>query len=113
MNKNIDLVNYYFELSNNSNIWEIEKLFTKSSTYNSKNTGLYLWVGNIIKMQKEFHWWFKKLNWEIIEIKEIKENIVKIDFKFDWIKKSWENILWWWIETIIVFENKIQHIEIN
>jgi hypothetical protein len=36
------LINHYFEVSNESNFQEIEKLFTNSSTYSSQNTGLFL-----------------------------------------------------------------------
>ena len=47
MQKNIKLVNKYFTLSNESNFSEINKLFRKNSTYNSKNTGLFLGIDEI------------------------------------------------------------------
>jgi len=113
MNKNIELVKHYFEISNDSNIDEIKKLFTENSTYSSTNTGLYLWADKIIEMQEEFHWKFLSLNWDIDKIEEIKDWIIEVKFSFNWVDKKWKKISFWWAENIIVFENKIQHIEIK
>lgn len=68
----IKIVKKYFEVSNESNFFEIEKFFTDSSTYSSQNTGLYLGKEDIIAMQKKFHQSFSKLQWKIQELKEEK-----------------------------------------
>lgn len=107
------LINHYFEVSNESNFQEIEKLFTNSSTYSSQNTGLFLWVENIIEMQKTFHNSFNNLKWIVNWVDKIKSWIFLVDFSFFWEKKSWEKIAFSWLESIIIFEWKIQHIEIK
>ena len=90
---NIQIALKYFEVSNVSNFEEIEKLFHENITYSSQNTGLYLWIPDIIEMQKKL--------W-----------IVRVDFEFIWLK-PWEEIRFSWIEYIIVVDGKIQHIEIR
>ena len=107
------IIKDYFNVSNESNFDEIEKYFTTASTYSSQNTGLYLWVEDILKMQKSFHNSFNKLHWDINEIKEIKAWIFLVDFNFVWEKKTWEIINFSWLEYIILYEWKIQHIEIK
>ena len=102
----------YFEVSNVSNFEEIEKLFHENITYSSQNTGLYVWVANIIEMQKKFHGSFESLEWKLWEVLEKKLWIVRVDFEFIWLK-PWEEIRFSWIEYIIVVDEKIQHIEIK
>jgi len=110
---NIEISKYYFELSNNSNISEIKNLFRENTTYSSSNTWLYLGVDNIIEMQYKFHSSFNKLNWFIDSIEEIRPWIMLINFTFNWIKNTWEKIIFSWKEYIVIFDKKIQHIEIK
>lgn len=110
---NIELAYNYFKLSNESNMIEIEKLFKESITYSSKNTGLYFGINNIIEMQKSFHWSFKKLEWKMHSIEEIKPWIILIDYEFNWLKDTWEKVIDSWLEYIIIHNEKIQHIEIK
>ncbi len=108
----IDIAKYYFDASNESNFEKIEKLFSITSTYSSQNTGLYLWIEDIVNMQKKFHWNYEKLEWKIQEIVEEKPWIVRIDFDFVWIKKS-DTVSFSGMEYIVIYESKIQHIEIK
>lgn len=108
----IKLTKCYFELSNESNFPEITKLFHVNATYSSQNTWLYLWVKDIIDMQKIFHWSFEKLEWQLNEISEEKPWIVRVDFDFSGIK-DWEQIHFSGIEYVVVVDDKIQHIEIR
>lgn len=113
MSKNIELSKYYFQVSNESNFEEIRKFFSESSTYSSQNTGLYLGEESIMEMQKKFHRSFENLNWNIDSINEIKPGIVWIDFTFSGTKTNWETVIFSGYESIIIFNEKIQHIEIK
>jgi len=108
----LQIAKKYFEVSNQSDFREISKLLNTSSTYSSQNTGLYLWVDDIIEMQKAFHESFESLNWDIIDIREEKLWIVKVNFVFKWLKK-WEKVEFSAIEYIVVLDWIIQHIEIR
>ena len=103
----------YFEVSNISDFDRISELFTESSTYSSQNTGLYVWIDDIIAMQKTFHNSFERLNWEIKSISEEKPWIIRVDFDFSGTKKDWEELNFSGIEYVIVVNDKIQHIEIR
>ena len=83
---NIDIAKQYFAVSNISDFNKIAELFSETSTYSSQNTGLYLWVRNIIEMQKWFHGSFEKLNWKVLEFVEEKPWIIRTDFEFSWVK---------------------------
>lgn len=110
---NIEVAQYYFDVSNESDFKKIASLFTDSSTYSSQNTGLYLWVDQIIAMQKPFHDSFETLCWEVTSISEEKPGIICAYFDFSWVKKNWETLQFSGIEHIIVYGDKIQHIEIK
>lgn len=113
MANTIGIAKYYYELSNLSNFDEIEKLFTEDTTYCSENTWIFLWVEQIIIMQKIFHSGYQKLTWTINTIEEIDKWIVLIDFNFVWIKNDWEEVSWSWLEHVVVNKWKIQHIKID
>lgn len=111
-NSCLSIAESYFSFSNEKNITEISNMFTEKSTYSSNNRGLFLWRENIISMMVWFFADFETLHWEIASIEKIKTNIVECHFTFNGIKKSGENISQKWIEKIVVFEDKIQHIEV-
>ena len=111
-NQSQNVAKKYFEVSNQSDFDEIQKLLVDTASYSSQNTGLYLWANSIIEMQKKFHWSFEKLEWRILQIYEEKPGIVYIDFDFSGIK-SWVEINFSGIEYILVVDEKIQHIEIK
>jgi len=102
----------YFEVSNQSDFEEIEKLFHENITYSSQNTGLYLWVQDILEMQKNFHGSFESLDWKILNSQEEKPGIMRVDFEFAWVK-AWEEVKFIGVEYVIVVDGKIQHIEIK
>lgn len=108
-----NLIKYYFDISNESNFLKIWELFIDSSTYSSQNTGIFLGVKEILKMQKEFHESFEKLKWNINKIKELKSGIFLVDFDFSGKKKTGEEILFSGLECIVLYKWKIQHIEIK
>jgi len=87
-------------------------VFALLELYFDKNTGLYLWIQDILDMQKSFHGSFESLEWKIIDSHEEKPGIIKVDFEFIWVK-SWEEIRFQGVEYIIVANCKIQHIEIK
>jgi len=109
----LELTQYYFNVSNESNFEEIKKIFTPTSTYSSVDTGLYLWVDDIIKMQEKFHSSFEELSWRIKDINEVKPWIICVEFDFQWVKKWWEKIMFSWLEYVVVYKWHIQHIEIK
>ncbi len=110
---NISLAKEYFEASNESDMKTISHMMSDSTTYSSPSTGLYLWVENIITMQGQFHASFEYLSWEVTSYFEEKPWIVLCCFNFRWKKKNWEDVSFSGKEYIIVFEWKIQHIEIQ
>ena len=103
----------YFNLSNNSNFAGIAKLMNDETTYFSKNSGIFLGVKDIIAMQKNWHSSFTKLHWQIINITEIKPNIVLIDYNFLGTKQDNTIIKSSGLEYIIVKNNIIVHIQIQ
>lgn len=109
----LELTRLYFDLSNESDLEEIENLFTERTTYSSETTGIYLGASKIIEMQKSFHGKFKKLNWQINDIKEIKPSIVVVDFTFTGELLTGKTVSSSGVETVVVYNGKIQHIEIK
>ncbi len=106
--KNIEIAKRYFDLSNKSDLENVEKMFRESSTYSSQNTGIFLGKESIMKMMNSFFDSFKILFWEVKSIEEVSENIFLFDFIF-----HWEKILKNGLEYVVIFDKKIQHIEIN
>ena len=109
----IELAAYYFELSNQGDLAEIRKLFTDSSTYSSATTGIYLGAENIMAMQIAFFSNYRSLQWQIVSSHEVKPGIVLIDFRFIGTTMEGEVITREGLETVVVYMNKIQHIEVK
>jgi hypothetical protein len=103
----------YFELSNASDMDSIYKMFSKSSTYSSQNTGLYLGADQIIEMQSKFHASFEDLHWDIHSLDEVHTNIVLLDFTLKGTKISGKKVVVPGIEYIVVYKDKIQHVEVR
>jgi hypothetical protein len=110
--ENTQITQKYFEYSNLSDFEKIAGLLSHTSTYSSQNTGLYVWVDAIIKMQEVFHNSFESLHWNTIQALEEKPGIIRVDFEFTWVK-DWEKIEFSAIEFIIIVDGVIQHIEIR
>ena len=108
-----ELALHYFDLSNAGKLDEIRKLMTDSTTYSSANTGVYLGVDDIIKMQTEFFAKFENLSWEIHKVETPKPDIIVFDFTFNGRTLDGEKIVRPGIETIVGYQGKIQHVEVR
>lgn len=109
----LEIARLYFSLSNKSDFESIAKLFTDTTTYSSQNTGIYLGADNIIAMQKNFHEGFQKLHWRVNSVEETKPGVVLFDYDFEAMTKSGEVVNSSGLEYVIVFKDKIQHIEVK
>ncbi|PIQ92368.1 MAG: hypothetical protein COV70_00770 [Parcubacteria group bacterium CG11_big_fil_rev_8_21_14_0_20_39_22] len=113
MSNTIKIAEKYFELSNQSNMGEIGKMFSDRSTYSSADTGVYLGIDQIINMMSNFHASFSKLSWIVKGIKELRPGVAEIDFVFRGITKAGQTVENPGTEYVIVFDDKIQHIEVR
>ena len=109
----LELAKHYFDLSNDSDLDEIRKLMTESTTYSSQNTGVYLGADQIMKMQRAFHGSFESLGWEISHVEEVRPGVVCFDFVFSGRTKAGEEVRRPGIEYVIVYNGKLQHIEVR
>ncbi len=113
MSEALKIAQHYFDLSNKRDIDAIEKMLDERSTYSSDNTGLYLGKDNIIKMKCAFFGSFEKMQWIVHSCEEIKENIVRFDFTFKGVKLNKEKIVRSGIEHVVIYNGKLQHIEVR
>ena len=109
----LEVAKHYFDLSNDSDLDGIRKLMTESTTYSSQNTGVYLGVDQIMEMQAEFHGSFETLGWEINRVEEVRPGVVCFDFVFSGKTKTGEKVRRPGIEYVIVYNGKLQHIEVR
>lgn len=109
----LETAKHYFDLSNKSDFEAIAKLFTKTTTYHSQNTGLYIGVNDIISMQRKFHSKFKKLHWKVKSVEEIKPGVILFSYDLEGVSKDGETTQSQGLEYVIVIEGKIQHIDIR
>lgn len=113
MTEPLEIAKRYFELSNKSDFSGMEKLFTNSTTYSSQTTGIYLGRNDIIAMQRAFRGKFSLLHWQVNSVKEMKPGVVLFDYDFVGEMPSGEKTEGSGLEYVIVYEGKIQHIEIR
>ena len=73
---------------------------------------MFLGVKDIMELQRQYHGLFQSLKWYVDSIDEIKPGIVVIHLHFEGMNHSKESISYSGIETIIVVEDKIQHIDV-
>lgn len=109
----LKIAQLYFKLSNKSDFDGIEKLLTDSTTYSSAATGVYLGRDSIMEMQKAFHGKFTSLKWTVNSVEELKPGIVLFDYSFEGKLPSGETTKSSGLEYVIVYKDKIQHIEIQ
>jgi hypothetical protein len=109
----MDIAMRYFDVSNKSDMEAIYPMFRASTTYSSQNTGVYLGAEQIIDMQRKFHSSFDSLRWDIHSVEEPQPGVVKFDFTFIGQKKTGDSINLLGVEYIIVYNGKIQHVEIR
>ncbi|AMO54445.1 hypothetical protein GZ77_23070 [Endozoicomonas montiporae] len=109
----LEMANLYFQLSNESNFGEIKKLFDDSSTFRSGTGELFLGVDNIMPMQKTYHGQFTALEWTVNNVSEIKPGIIHFEFNFKGKAKTGEVIEYSGLEDVVIFNGKIQHIQVQ
>lgn len=113
MTEALKIANLYFDLSNKSDFDGIAKLFTDTTTYSSRTTGIYLGCNDILAMQRTFHGKFTSLHWKVNAAKEVKPGIVLFDYDFTGQLPNGEKVTGSGLEYVIVYEGKIQHVEIR
>lgn len=107
------LAKHYFDLSNEGKLTDIKTLFTPSSTYSSSNTGVYLGVDQIMRMQSEFFAGYKTLGWNIHSVEEIRPGVVLFDFTFSGETLDGKMVSRPGLEYVIVYNRKLQHVEVR
>lgn len=113
MSEAVKLAEHYFALSNAGKLDEIETLFTPSSTYSSANTGVFLGAEQIMGMQRTFFSSFKKVGWNVHSVEEVRPGVVLFDFTFSGVTNDDENINRPGLEYVIVYNGKLQHVEVR
>lgn len=109
----VQLAKHYFDLSNEGKLTEIKELFTSSSTYSSANMDVYLGADQIMNMQTKFFAGFDTMGWYVNSVKEVKPGIVLFDFTFTGKTLDGESIQRSGREYVVVYNGKIQHIEVR
>ena len=113
MKQAIEVAKHYFELSNQRKLDEIKRLFRPSSTYSSETAGVFLGVDRIMQMQAEFFAAYEELHWQVQQMQEIDPGIVLFEFTFSGVTHEGATIRREGLETLIIFEGKIQHVEVR
>ena len=109
----LEIAKLYFDLSNKSDLEGIEKLLTDSTTYSSQNTGVYLGCKDILEMQRIFHGKFSSLHWKVNSVKEVKPGVILFDYDFVGEMQDGEKTENSGLEYIIIYQGKIQHVDIR
>ena len=109
----VKIAEQYFALSNAGKLDEIEALFTPSSTYSSANTGVFLGAEQIMGMKRTFFSSFKKMAWDVHNVEEVRPGVVLFDFTFSGVTNDDENINRRGLEYVIVYNDKLQHVEVR
>lgn len=110
---NKDLILRYFHLSNSGDIESISEILDEHVSYSSDNVGLHFGKGNVLAMKRSFFWGLKSQNWEIQKITEPSENIFRIEFVFSATTLEENTIARPGVESIIVHDGKLRHIEVK
>ena len=113
MSEAVQIAKHYFDLSNNGNLEEIEKLFTPSSTYSSSNTGVYLGADQIMEMQRGFFANFETIGWDVHSVEEVKPGVILFDFTFSGKTLAGEEVRRPGLEYVVVYNGKLQHVEVR
>ncbi len=113
MSTALELVQRYFDYSNQSDMTRIATLLSESSTYYSVNLGFFTGKTAIIAMQTAFHDQYQTLKWTIEHITEIKPDVVKVVFSFDGTLQDGSQQQRQGHEYILVYAAQIQHISVD
>ena len=109
----LDIAKHYFQLSNESNLEDISRMFCENSTFRSGKNVLFLGVQDIMAMQHIHHGMYKKLRWHVKDVKEIKPGIIHFEFDFEGVTHSEEQIAYSGMEDVIIYKGKIQHVQVQ
>ncbi len=109
----IEIAENYFDLSNQRNLEEIEMLLTENSTYSSPNTGVFVGVDQIMKMKHEFYGGFKKMQWLVNSVEELRPGVIEFDFIFSGTTLDDEEVTRPGTEYVIIKDEKLLHIEVR
>ncbi len=109
----LEIAEYYFKLSNDSNFDEITKLFCESSTFRSGKGELFLGDNDIMSMQRVHHGSFSQLEWTVNSVSEVKPGIIRFAFDFKGETQSRKKIEYSGLEDVVIFDGKIQHIQVQ
>lgn len=113
MSKALELAKYYFDLSNQSDFSEIEKIFDQSSTFCARDGSIYLGVQDIMAMQRTHHSSYSKLKWIVNKVEEVKPNIIRFDFDFEGATKDGELFRMSGEEFVVIDKGIIRHIDVR
>ncbi|BBM03097.1 hypothetical protein [Microbulbifer sp. GL-2] len=113
MSKALELAKYYFDLSNQSDFSEIEKIFDQSSTFCARDGVIYLGVQDIMAMQRLHHGSYSTLKWIVNEVEEVKPGIIRFDFDFEGTTQGGESVRMSGVEFVVVDRGIIRHIDVR
>jgi hypothetical protein len=113
MTEALKTAEHYFDLSNKSDFDGIDRLLAETTTYSSQTTGVYLGREDILAMQRAFHGKFASLQWKVNSVEEVKPGIVLFDYDFTGELPNGEKVESSGLEYVIVYQGKIQHVEIR
>lgn len=113
MSKELTLAKHYFELSNQSDFENITELFDESSTFCTRNNEYFIGAENIMRMQRLHHGLYKKLNWSVNDVEEVKPGVICFDFSFEGMTQTDELVQITGIEVVIIQDGIIRHIDVR
>ncbi|WP_330925504.1 hypothetical protein [Candidatus Sororendozoicomonas aggregata] len=109
----LEIAEYYFKLSNDSNFEEITRLFCESATFRSGKGELFLGVTDIMSMQRQHHGMFTQLQWKVSSVTEIKPGIIHFTFDFAGKTHEGERVEYSGLEDVVIYQGKIQHVQVR
>ena len=113
MSKELALATHYFDLSNKSDFDNIAKLFDENSTFCTRNLEYFIGSTQIMQMQRVHHGLYKKLNWAVNTVQEIKPGVICFNFSFEGITQTDELVQMAGVEYVIIQDGKIRHIDVR
>ena len=113
MSKALELAKYYFDLSNDRKLDEIENMFRHNSTYSSQNTGVHLGKERIMDMTRKFFDSHSSLYWDVHSVDEVQPGVIKFDFTLSATRSNGESYDRPGIEYVIIYDKYIQHVEVR
>lgn len=107
------IVQQYFDYSNQSDLIKIARLFDEKCTYYSAHLGFFIGLKDVIAMQTAFHGQYQSVTWTIDTLTEIKPNIVEIAFSFTGLLQDGAEQNRSGGEHILICDGLIQHVAVG